>query len=214
MIETSAGGVVAQLVALDPLIAPGIYLLSDEIYTIGRASSCQIVIPEAIFPDKMVSRLHAKIERSGPRYVLTDLGSANGTYINGRRLRQPHLLSNNDRIGLGLATPLLSFVDPDPTFMPRARLSYDERTMAFSVGWQVLALTPKQFRLLHYLYRHAGEVCTRENCMAAVWTDDDEGKAPGSLEEHISNLRAQFRRIDPTLDPIRTRRGVGYLLDL
>lgn len=83
---------------------PAGYLIEAAICTIGRSSLCQIVIPHPI-----VSRLHAKVERNGAQYLLSDIGSANGTFLNGRRLVQPHLLLDGDVIGLGSAAPILRF---------------------------------------------------------------------------------------------------------
>ena len=72
---------------------------------IGRANN---EIPPDIdvspFPDSdVVSRVHADIRLEGENYFVEDMGSANGTYINGQRLLQGnrHLLKTGDRIALG-----------------------------------------------------------------------------------------------------------------
>lgn len=66
--------------------------------TIGRRSSNDIPIP-----DIKMSRQHARIEvANGPRYYLTDLGSTNGTRINGREARGRNELQPGDIIELGL----------------------------------------------------------------------------------------------------------------
>jgi len=53
--------------------------------------------------EKGVSRLHAAIERTGDTLSLVDLGSSNGTFLNGDRLcpHQPYLLHEGDEIHLG-----------------------------------------------------------------------------------------------------------------
>ena len=48
-----------------------------------------------------VSRLHASLVVDGGRVVLADLGSSNGTYVNGRRLTRPTTLKPGDRIDIG-----------------------------------------------------------------------------------------------------------------
>jgi pSer/pThr/pTyr-binding forkhead associated (FHA) protein len=50
-----------------------------------------------------VSRLHAVVKRDGPRVILMDLGSANGTYINGKRLTTnvEQVLNHGDIVALG-----------------------------------------------------------------------------------------------------------------
>lgn len=55
-----------------------------------------------------VSRFHARLEHSNQGVlVLSDLGSSNGTYVNGRRLQQPEALHDGDRVRFG---PRASFV--------------------------------------------------------------------------------------------------------
>src|SRR5512134_3945117 len=87
-------------------VQPAKFILINDVCTIGRSSQCDIAIES-----KTVSRLHAKVERDGPRYILYDVHSANGTFVNGRRLREPHLLEDEDQIGLSKPAPLLIFMD-------------------------------------------------------------------------------------------------------
>lgn len=203
----------ARLVALAEYageIQPADCLLESDLYTLGRSPICQIVVARTL-----VSRLHARIERAGPRYLLHDAGSANGTYINGRRITEPHLLTDQDTIGLGAPVGLLQFLDADPTFVASARLRYDQRAIMFYIEQQPIELPPSQFRLLHHLYQHKGEVCTRESCAQAIWGRDyDPGLDADALDKIITNLRSQLRLADPTADLIKTRRGIGYELVL
>ena len=201
----------AQLVAIEQYVAevePAEALLEADICTIGRSEICQIVVKRPL-----VSRLHARIERDGPRYLLRDAGSANGTFINGRRISEPHLLTNRDMIGLGAPAGVLRFVDSDPTFVPNSRLRYDEGAMMFYLGAQQIELPPTQFRLLLHLYQHLGDVCTRESCAQAIWGRDyDPGMDADALDRIVTNLRSQIRLADPTADLVKTRRGIGYEL--
>jgi adenylate cyclase len=62
----------------------------------GRSPSCEVILP-----DTKVSRQHALVQgQDETEFWLIDLGSANGTYLNGRRVHQPCRLSNGDRIGV------------------------------------------------------------------------------------------------------------------
>ncbi|HFD40584.1 MAG TPA: FHA domain-containing protein [Anaerolineae bacterium] len=63
--------------------------------TIGRSSSNDILVNDAL-----ASRRHARLERRGGRFILTDLGSANGTFVNERRIRHKPL-RDGDRIRIG-----------------------------------------------------------------------------------------------------------------
>jgi predicted component of type VI protein secretion system len=51
--------------------------------------------------DPELSRQHARVIRSGEAYLVEDLGSMNGTFVNGNRLAAPHELSDGDQIELG-----------------------------------------------------------------------------------------------------------------
>jgi hypothetical protein len=77
-------------------------------FTIGRVSEGQPIMPDIdLSPYQAyaagVSRLHAVIKRDGNRIIFIDLGSANGTYINGKRLTPnvEQTLNHGDIIALG-----------------------------------------------------------------------------------------------------------------
>ena len=70
--------------------------LQNTTITIGRSSDCDIVIPE-----REISRYHVRIENEQSGYWLRDLGSKNGTRVNGTTLLEtPHLLRDGDDIVL------------------------------------------------------------------------------------------------------------------
>jgi len=76
---------------------PDLTVEIGDALTIGRSQSNQLFLE-----DQKVSRRHAEIRLTAPgRYRLTDLGSANGTWINGRRLTAPCDLQNGDLIQIG-----------------------------------------------------------------------------------------------------------------
>ena len=56
---------------------------------------------DAMLPDPKVSRHHARIRRDGNRYELADLGSSNGTFVNGERVAAPARLEDGDVIMIG-----------------------------------------------------------------------------------------------------------------
>jgi len=198
----------ARLLALVEDAQPAEIPLTGDACSLGRAASCDVVIPRPT-----VSRLHALVVRDGPRFVIRDAGSANGTFVNGARLADPHLLADRDAIGLGGPAPLLRFVDPDPTVLAGARLTYDERTMRFTLAGQPLDLTPNEFRLLRHLHARAGAVCSREDLATAVWgADYPPGYDADALDRLLSNLRGKLRRADPTAELLQTRPGLGYVL--
>lgn len=70
--------------------------LDKDVYTIGREAGNDIIIN-----DPQVSRHHARLTLQGSAYVLEDLGSTNGTFVNGRRVSGPVSLAAGDMVGLG-----------------------------------------------------------------------------------------------------------------
>ena len=79
-----------------------VYVLRDRVTAIGRADE------NALRVDcDGVSRRHAEVRREGDGYVLADLGSKNGTFLNGRRLAEPTTLVSGDVITLPCQPPLL-----------------------------------------------------------------------------------------------------------
>jgi hypothetical protein len=70
--------------------------LTKEVSLIGRDVTNDVVIGDA-----EVSRQHARITRTPGGYVLEDLGSTNGTFVNGERLTTPRVLNPGDLIALG-----------------------------------------------------------------------------------------------------------------
>ena len=67
------------------------YKLGDGEYIIGRRSDCQIFVP-----DMRVSRQHARIIREAGRWTLEDLGSNNGTFVNGARVQTAELRHDDE----------------------------------------------------------------------------------------------------------------------
>ena len=73
-----------------------VYPLGYEPVTIGRHEDNAVVLP-----DPLASRHHAEIAMQGGRWVVRDLGSVNGTYVNGQRIAAPQMLNHSDLIQVG-----------------------------------------------------------------------------------------------------------------
>ncbi len=105
---------------------------------IGRASSNQICLKD----DFAVSRQHALIRRQGEQeYFLIDMGSANGTLLNGKLIIGPTLLRNSDVIQVGEASFRFELPGPSPeevkklsqTAMEKTRVAVHMSTMVILV---------------------------------------------------------------------------------
>src|SRR6185369_2152393 len=86
----------AEVTIYSPLFSPFRHPLTEGTISIGRASDCSIPIK-----DRYLSRRHAEIISANGAWVLKDLGSANGTYLNGNRVERDSPLRPGDRIRLG-----------------------------------------------------------------------------------------------------------------
>jgi adenylate cyclase len=69
--------------------------LKDKLTTVGRMPACTIQID-----DKVASRKHCVIKAGSDSYMLIDMGSANGTQVNGAKVKEWRL-TTDDRITIG-----------------------------------------------------------------------------------------------------------------
>jgi two-component system OmpR family response regulator len=91
-------------------------------------------------------------------------------------------------------------------------LSLDLRTMRASRDGRTINLQPREYRLLEYLMRHAGQVVTRTMLLETVW-DYHFDPQTNVIDVQISRLRTKVDK-DHTPVLIHTLRGVGYCLSL
>jgi len=86
----------------------------------------------------------------------------------------------------------------------------DLLTRAAKRGDQMIDLQPREFRLLEYLMRHAGQVVTRTMLLESVWEYHFDPQT-NVIDVHISRLRA---KIDKGFDTplLHTIRGAGYMI--
>lgn len=72
--------------------------------TLGRAQGCTIRIPSA-----QVSRLHCRLRIENGVVTAEDLESVNGTFVNGKRIRDPEVVHPGDRLGVGPVTFVVEY---------------------------------------------------------------------------------------------------------
>jgi len=119
----------ATLTLLDTQEPDGHRWLLDNnaTYTLGRVANIDITLPYS-----WVSRKHAMIQREeNGRFNLIDLGSSNGTFINGRKIHTPITLQNGDCIGIGSTRLLFQQETPSTRTPATVGPDLDEMTVAF-----------------------------------------------------------------------------------
>jgi pSer/pThr/pTyr-binding forkhead associated (FHA) protein len=182
-----------------------------ETTTIGRAPDCDIV-----FTDREVSRHHARVVRKDERHVLADLGSKNGTLVNGARIEGATPLRDGDEITIPPRVRL-RFVDLDATVsvVVRSRgLALDLESRDVRVDGELLRppLSPAQFALLALLSEHRGRVYSREEIAERCYPDAPGGVSDLAIEGIVRRVRARLAELDPSVEHVVAVRGHGYRL--
>lgn len=175
---------------------PGEWRLDKDEYLIGREAPADLV---AFIP--RISRRHALITRNGSDYYLADLGSRNGTFVNGQPVgSEPRRLQDRDELVLG-GSIAFRFHDPSETLEgPRlGRLKgvwLDEEAREVWVDAELVEppLSAAQFTLLALLYHSVGQVISRAQIIATVWAGiDPAGVSEEAVDGLIKRLRARLR---------------------
>ena len=98
-----------------------------------------------------------------------------------------------------------------PTVLEVGDLRLDPASRSFRRGATEISLTPREYSLLEYFMRHAGEVLSKANIIEHVWDWDFEGD-PNIVEVYVGYLR---KKIDKPFGraALQTVRGAGYRLD-
>lgn len=181
--------------------------LKNDKMVIGRAVDCDIVITS-----KRVSREHTQIRREGWRIYVEDLGSTNGTFLNNERIMAPMQLRDGDQIQVG--DVLFTFHDPDVTYQetPLPELDVDVTGGVVRLNRQPVALAPKEFSLLIFLFERKGEVCSKDEIGLAVWPEYQEGVYDYQIENLVRRLRSKLESDAGEPQLLLTVRGRGYKL--
>ena len=183
----------SKLVITHPEKTPAHVHIGEHRMLIGRGAHCQVVLEGAA-----ISKEHAAILNMGNDDILEDLGSTNGTLVNGEALKARYVLHNRDLIGIG--DYRLQYVNQ------RAQKNMDfEKTMLFDgapadVLAELGSASPARPNLARFARVERPRACLR-------WL---EGKLSGQTIE----LDQVLRRIgaDGTQTAVILRRPQGYQL--
>lgn len=190
--------------------------LTQDVATIGRLDGSDVVVD-----DRLASRRHAEIERQHGQCILRDCDSRNGTFVNGERVSEPHILRDGDEIQIGLEFRAL-YIDPEATAPLGAEVAVVSRGLAIDrerreVWIKLEKLTPSvskaQFRLLSLLAEKPGRVYSRDEIVAAVWPENAvQGVSDETIDALVGRLRRRIAAVDPNHSYIVTVRGHGFKL--
>jgi len=186
------------------------WMLSRPVTTIGRWEDNDVALP-----DRWISRHHAEVRRERERYVLYDLGSKNGSFLNDKSVVEPLPLENGDRIQLSPRYSL-SFVDSEataPLLQGQRGVRIDEDTRRVWVHGRELdpPLSSAQFALLGALVRSPGLVHSRDQLRAIAWPDESPaGISDEAVNSLIRRLRRRLTEVDPSHRYIFAIRGHGF----
>jgi two-component system OmpR family response regulator len=96
-----------------------------------------------------------------------------------------------------------------PSRLTFADLELDTDTHEVWRGGHAIALSPTEFKLLHYFLSNPGRVLSKAQILDHVWNYDFNGEA-NIVESYVSYLRRKIDTAEPRL--LHTLRGVGYVL--
>ena len=194
--------------------------------TAGNSDAVDIKLPS-----QYVSRRHFSIRFDVDIYYISDLGSTNGTWVNGVRLQPSveHILRDGAQVHLAgervhlvfhevicTENVTLSVDDSIPT--PRAEatpseLLVDSSTRSVFVRGVELAVLPrKEFDILECLFQNKGTAVSRDTIAAAGWPERSDEIPNQDIDQYIRRLRLKVEENASKPKIIITRTGFGYMI--
>jgi len=186
------------------------YDLGGDNMTIGRDPHNDVVLAA-----KTVSRRHAALKWDGQLYVLTDLNSHSGVYVNGEQLSAPYPLRDGDQIVLGgvvLVFESGETQDWSPRVQEHDTIRIDLARAQVWVSGKAERLTTQEYRALGLLYRKRGELVSKEALVNQIWPEYQGGVADDTLAQLIFRLRRKLGDDSDQPRYLHTIRGLGYRL--
>jgi len=193
------------------------WYLTGKSSIIGRDAHSDVQID-----DRQVSRQHAELNRTPQGYTIRDMGSKNGTFLNGEPVSdEPRPVRTGDEIGIALCAKL-TFIEDDATapVIPVQRTSGLQMDFAAKRVWVndqeiIPPLSVAQYTLLELLYKNAGNVVSRDTVVETVWSAEEaEGVSEQAIDALARRLRERIAEIDPDNKLFETVRGYGFRLNL
>ena len=197
------------------------WMVRDNI-VLGRDMECDIIIPS-----RQVSRKHAHLVLSKSGVNIEDLGSKNGTHLNGSLVEEQKKLKDGDVIQIAFAQQFM-FLSSDATMplelegmegtppSPEGLLRLDKSSRQVWIGEEevIPPLSASQFQLLEILYERQTRVVSRKEIISEIWGAENAiDVSEQALDALVRRLRDRLAAIDSKHLYIITIRGHGLRLD-
>jgi hypothetical protein len=183
------------------------YIVRKPVTLIGRNESCDLVVS-----NPLVSRRHCQILWDGVYCTIEDLGSTNGTYVNGQRLAAAYALRPGDR--LQIADVVFNFADPQAMLIGHQwpKLQIERTARRVTVDGAGVELSAKEHALLLYLDEHSDRICSKAELSKAIWPEYKGDVFDYQVESLIKRLRHKLEPEAEESHLVVTIRGRGYRL--
>jgi type VI secretion system FHA domain protein len=175
-------------------VAPSEHLLKKEKCFIGRSSENDIALPDN---EKRVSSKHARLDREGATLLITDLGSTNGTIVNGHKI-EPNSgveLKDGDKVSIGLYSLLFVAMPEDD--------DSGDRTMVMVDPSRQLAQLVDELPVVYARHSSAPRE-QRKKMIRGMIQGMVSAVGPDNARSILMQLRSRFRPADGVVVPERT----------
>ena len=177
--------------------------------------------------NRFVSRRHFQVRFESDVFYISDLGSTNGTYLNGNKLNpnEEQILRDGDMVGLGVDEVLLFFSGPvgtvriDTAVIARANRGNDGDLVVDASSRDVWvrdkklpSLPRKEFDILERLFQNRSQAVSRDEIAAAGWPERPDDVPNSDIDQYIRRLRRKLEENPSKPEIILTRVGYGYTI--
>lgn len=183
------------------------YIIRKPVTLVGRNESSDLIVS-----NPLVSRRHCQISWDGVYCTVEDLGSTNGTFVNGQQLAAAYALRPGDR--LQVADVVFHFADPQAAQVGHKwpQLNIERAAKRVTVNDDLVELSPKEYALLLYLDEHSNRICSKAELGKAVWPEYHGDMFEYQVESLIKRLRQKLEPAAEEPHLVVTLRGRGYRL--
>lgn len=186
---------------------------------LGKSTECDIQID-----NPFISRKHCHIDFKESQYILTDLDSKNGTFLNGERLgkNDAQILKDGDILDLAVeAVRFRLLISSDHTIDQSPILKSGSQEIRVDPGPREVwirgdkldpPLAPKEFEVLALLFSRRGNVVSQNEIAESVWPERAEsGVGNEEIMQCIRRIRRRIEKDPSKPNLIKTRKGSGYI---